>query len=93
MGQVVDFPAPTDRQVAEMVAAMGGTPLRRQRRTFRFRWTLRDAAGAQLFTSTDLDVVDQWDGNSGRACLHLETELGVMLRNGCTLSVSGGYVR
>lgn len=66
-------------------------------RLFRFTATVLIPSTVEdvpIYTTPTLDVVDQWDGNAGRACAALEDILTRMLLRGASrrVRVQGGYI-
>lgn len=66
-------------------------------RLFRFTATVLIPSAVEdtpIYTTPALTLVDEWDGNSGRACVALEEILTRMLLRGASrrVRVDGGYI-
>lgn len=64
----------------------------RPARTFRYYWSATTRSGVEVHRSVVMDVVDQWDGSAGAACVALEADLQLLAGPGLTVTVTGGYV-
>jgi hypothetical protein len=84
----------------QQVAPQLPPPVRERHFRFTFKLVITSRiddpriADVPIYESPTLDVLDQWDGNSGRACADLEDMLQRLVRTPHRrVIVSGGYLQ